>query len=142
MTSNSNHHRRMTRRVLLLTALAFIGVCTAVNDPPALAQEAAASVRLTIDYGDGAQKSFTELRWKEKMTVFDALQAAEKHSHGIKVAFTGRGESVFITSIDDVANEGANGRNWRYSVNDQPARSSAGVMEVKAGDSIMWRFAK
>jgi len=142
MTSPSNNHRRMTRRGLSLTALALIGVWAAVNDLQALAQEAAASVRLTIDYGDGAQKSFTALRWKEKMTVFDALQAAEKHSRGIKVAFTGRGESVFITSIDDVVNEGASGPNWRYSVNDQPAQSSAGIMEVKAGDSIMWRFAK
>jgi hypothetical protein len=47
---------------------------------------------------------------------------------------------VFITAIDDAANEGDGGRNWRYTVNDQPARTSAGVAEVKAGDTILWRF--
>ena len=74
------------------------------------------------------------------MTVFDALQAAEKHPRGIKLTFTGRGETIFITAIDDAANEGASGRNWRYTVNDQPARYSAGVMELKSGDAVVWRF--
>jgi hypothetical protein len=142
MTSKSYIHRRMTPRALSLTALALIGVCTAANDLPALAQDKAATVRLTIDYGDSVQKLFTALPWKEKITVFDVLQAAEKHPRGIKVTFTGRGESVFITAIDDAANEGASGPNWRYTVNDEPARYSAGIMELKAGDSVMWRFAK
>jgi hypothetical protein len=108
----------------------------------ATAQDAVASVGLSLDYGDGVQKTFVALPWKEKMTVFDALQAAEKHPRGIKVASIGRGETIFITAIDNVANEGANGRNWRYTVNDQPAQRSAGVMELKAGDAVVWRFAK
>ncbi|HEY2411249.1 MAG TPA: DUF4430 domain-containing protein [Pirellulaceae bacterium] len=138
----SINRRRMTRRALSLVALVLVGVGIATHDLPALTQDTAASVRLTLDYGDGVQKSFTALPWKEKMTVFDALQAAENHPRGIKLAFVGRGESVFITAIDDKANEGANGPNWRYTVNDQPARYSAGVMELKAGDAVVWRFAK
>src|SRR4051812_8983925 len=77
----------------------------------AAAQDSSAVVRLTIDYGDGMQKTFSAVPWKEKMTVFDALQAAEKHPRGIKLAFTGRGETIFVTAIDDAANEGADGRN-------------------------------
>jgi hypothetical protein len=142
MMSKSNNHRRKRRRALSLAALALIGVAIAANARPAQTQDKAATIRLTIDYGDGVQKLFTALPWKEKTTVFDALQAAEKHSRGIKVAFTGRGEFVFITAIDDAANEGASGPNWRYTVNDQPARYSAGVMELKAGDAVVWRFAK
>lgn len=108
----------------------------------AAAQESAPHVRLTIDYGDGVQKAFLALPWKDKLTVFDALKAAEQHPRGIRVSHTGEGETVFITSIDDQANEGAGERNWRYTVNDQPARYSAGVAELKDGDTVLWRFVK
>ena len=106
----------------------------------ATAEESLPTVRLTIDYGDGVEKSFTRLEWMEKMTVFDALQAAEKHERGIKLKHTGSGETVFIVAIDDLENEGQGGRNWRYSVNDQGARMSAGVAELKAGDAVVWRY--
>jgi hypothetical protein len=133
---------RINHPALSLFAVAIVHCTWAASPDLAKAQDAAASVRLTVDYGDGAQKTFNALPWKEKMTVFDALQAVEKHPRGVKVASIGRGETVFITAIDNVANEGANGRNWRYTVNDQPAQSSAGVMELKAGDAVVWRFAK
>lgn len=130
-----------SRRVLL-GVVAIAGLCIFANGFQLAAQEAAASVRLTIDYGDGVQKTFPALPWKETMTVFDALQAAEKHARGIKLKFIGRGETIFITAIDDAVNEGANGRNWRYTVNDQPAQYSAGVMKLKSGDTVDWRFGK
>jgi hypothetical protein len=122
------------RRLFVLAALLLAGnVC---------GQEAAPAVRLTIDYGDGVQKTFTALPWKDKMTVFDALKAAERHARGIRVSHTGMGETIFITAIDDCENEGAGERNWRYTVNEQPARYSAGVAELKAGEAIVWRFMK
>jgi hypothetical protein len=122
-----------SRRCFVLLVLSLAGVV--------FGQEAS-SVRLTIDYGDGVQKTFAMLTWKDKMTVFDALKAAEQHSRGIRVSHTGIGETVFITAIDDRENEGAGERNWRYTVNDQPARYSAGVAELKAGDTVVWRFMK
>jgi len=123
-----------SRRLLMAAAIVFAasGFAAAQDTPP--------SVRLTIDYGDGVQKTFSALEWKDKMTVFDALEAAEKHVRGIKVKHTGAGETVFITAIDDAVNEGRGGRNWRYTVNDERASTSAGVAEVKAGDTILWRF--
>jgi len=108
----------------------------------AAAQENAPAVRLTIDYGDGVQKTFAAISWKDKMTVFDALKAAEQHPRGIRISHTGTGETVFVKAIDDCENEGAESRNWRYTVNDQSARYSAGVAELKAGDSVVWRFLK
>lgn len=117
-------------------------VMAMVLQAAAAAQEPAASVRLSIDFGDGVQKTFSALVWQDKMTVFDALQAAEKHPRGIKVGHTGSGDTTFITSIDDTGNEGADGRNWRYSVNDQPARYSSAIAELKAGDAVVWRFEK
>lgn len=128
-------------RVLWL-AVAFAAGCGLIGHSPTSIAEEASAVRLTIDYGDGVQKTFTSLPWKDKLTVFDALQAAEKHSHGIQVTFTGKDDTIFITAIDDTMNEGTNGSNWRYTVNDQPARYSAGIAELKSGDAVIWRFGK
>jgi hypothetical protein len=125
------------RNCLLGFILAAAFVCGSL-----LGDEPASVVRLTIDYGDGVQKTFTSLKWKEKMTVFDALKAAKNHPRGIKVSHIGSGAGVFITAIDGVTNEGAGGRNWRYTVNDTPAQVGAGGMELKAGDVIVWRFGK
>lgn len=108
----------------------------------ATAQESAPVVRLTVDYGDGVEKTFTSLAWRHKMTVFDALKAAETHPRGIRVSHRGQGEMTFVTAIDGVENEGAEQRNWRYRVNDQPAQYSAAVMELKRGDAVVWRYAK
>jgi len=113
----------------------------------ALAQSAAARgaesvVLLTIDYGDGVQKTFVALPWKEKLTVFGALQAAAQHPRGIKVQHTGSGETTFVTAIDDRTNEGQGGNNWKYEVNGQRLPVSAGVAELKAGDAVVWRFEK
>jgi hypothetical protein len=121
-------------RVIFLVALC--GAAAAQAEPQAQ------TVKLTIDYGDGVQKTFLNLEWKEKLTVFGALQAAEKHPRGIKVEHSGSGETTFIKAIDDAANEGQGGRNWRYSVNDEGGRTSAGIAELKPGDRILWRFAR
>ena len=120
----------------------WLAVVMATVSQAALAQEPIASVRLMIDFGDGVQKTFSALPWKDKMTVFDALRVAEKHPRGIKITYTGSGDTTFINGIDDAVNEGADGRNWRYSVNDQPARYSSAVAEIKAGDTVVWRFEK
>src|SRR5262245_51037927 len=108
----------------------------------ARAAEAARTVKLTIDYGDGVQKTFLNLEWKEKLTVFAAMQAAEKHPRGIKIEHSGSGETTFIKAIDDAANEGQGGRNWRYSVDGEGGRVSAGVAELKPGDEIVWRYGR
>jgi hypothetical protein len=122
----------------------FISMCwlAALAAAPLAADEPVPHVRLTIDYGDGVQKAFISLAWKDKLTVFEALQAAEKHPRGIKVSHTGRGETIFITAIDDLANEGQGGRNWRYVVNDKPVPRSAGVAELMVGDTVVWRFGR
>jgi Domain of unknown function (DUF4430) len=129
----------------LFSRRAFGLVCAvllAIQGGNLRAAETAPSVRLTIDYGDGVQKSFAALAWKDKLTVFDALQLAAEHPRGIRVSHTGSGETTFITAIDDLANEGQGASNWRYTVNDKPARYSAGVAELKPGDSVVWRFVK
>jgi hypothetical protein len=124
-------------RVLLVAAVFALAVGRA-----GFCQEPARAVRLTIDFGDGVQKIFLNLEWKEKLTVFGALEAAQKHPRGIKLEHSGSGETTFIKAIDDAANEGQGGRNWRYSVNGESGRVSAGIAELKAGDQIVWRYAR
>ena len=107
-------------------------------DPPA---EKAKTVRLAIDYGDGVEKHFTSIGWKDKMTVLDAMLAARRHPRGIRFEFKGQGPTGFLTSIDGLENEGR-GRNWTYRVNGKLADESFAVRVLKPRDVVLWRFGK
>lgn len=104
-------------------------------------EPASETVKVVIDYGDGSQKQFSAVAWKQEMTVFAALEAAAKHPRGFKFVHQGKGETVLITAIDDLKNEGR-GRNWLYEVNGKLGDRSCAVMPLKAGDSVLWRFGK
>jgi hypothetical protein len=117
-------------------ATTFAGA-TSFGQPPAGEK----TVKLTIAYGDGVEKVFAVLPWKEGQTVFDVLQAAAKHPRGIKVAHQGSGATTLVTAIDDLKNEGR-GRNWLFEVNGKLGEMSSAVIELKAGDAVLWRFAK
>lgn len=97
------------------------------------------AVQLTIDYGDGVQKNFSALEWKEKQTVLDLMQLAEKHPRGIKFKHRGAGATALVTAIDDVASR-AGGDSWLYEVNGKLADRSCGVYEIQPGDKVLWKF--
>ena len=103
---------------------------------------AADHCQLVIDYGDGSQKHFTELPWKDGLTVLEATKIAEKHPRGIKAKVRSSGSTAFLTQIDDVTNEGGGGRNWVFRVNDKLGDRSCGIYKLKEGDTILWRFQK
>ena len=102
-------------------------------------EKPAATVQVTIDYGDGVQKVFKKIEWKAGLTAFDALTAAEKHPRGIKVMHQGKGETTLVTAIDDRKNEGR-GNNWTYEVGGKLGDRSAAVFELQAGDIVLWKF--
>jgi uncharacterized protein DUF4430 len=135
MTSSLTNWYGQSRRLWLAT----LALCIVGTQSRLMADEPSKTVQLTIDYGDGVQKVFRNLEWKERMTVLDALQLAAKHPRGIKFSHRGSGATAFVTSIDEQTNEGA-GRNWLYEVNGKPANKSCGVWELKAGDSVLWQF--
>ena len=129
---------------LAVTSLAILFGCavfTAATARSASADDAPKppTVQLIIDYGDGVQKHFTALEWKEGMTVLDALEAAQKHPRGIKIVYRGKGATAFLTQIDELENEGR-GRNWIYRVNGELAKKSFAILTVKAADTILWTF--
>jgi hypothetical protein len=135
------HH---TRRALLITALLALTLCTLA--PTFLRAEpdpaAPSSIRLVISYGDGVEKHFTALPFKEGMTVLDAMTLAQAHPRGIKLDVAGSGERAFLKSIDGLANEGGGkgARNWLYSVNGKMADRGSGVMTLNPGDTVLWSF--
>lgn len=128
-------YRSTTQRGLLIVLLILLA------SPILLADEAALTVRVVIDYSDGVQKHFTAIPWREGMTVRDALLAAQEHRRGVKFQERGSGATAFLTQLDDLKNEGS-GRNWIYRVNGQIADRSFAVYRLEAGDTVLWKFEK
>lgn len=133
-----NRPMKINRRVATGIALATILLAFA----PIRADEPAKPIRLTIDYGDGVQKVFTDIEHREKLTVLGALQAASKHPRGIKFKHQGEEEFAFVTAIDGLENEGRAAKNWTYSVGGKKADRSCGICELAPGDSVVWRFSE
>lgn len=126
----------LARRWCLALGLSLVAALAGAEEP---AKDG--TVKLTIDYGDGVQKVFVALPWKDGQTVFSALEAAAKHPRGIKIVHQGSGERLLVTAIDELKNQGR-GSNWLYEVNGKLGDKSAGVYELSAGDAILWRFGK
>jgi hypothetical protein len=128
----------LTRRsaAMLLAAAMLVA---AASDP---AKAQSATVRLVIDYGDGASKTITDLPWAKGSTVLDVMNAAKSRPHGITFSYTGSGASAFLTQIDDTANEGGGGvkKNWQLWVNTSYADKSFAVYELHPSDVVFWRF--
>jgi len=129
--------RTVARAVAMLVfALAWVALSAA-------AQEAAQTVRLLVDYGDGVSKTVSGIAWTKGSTVLDAMKAATARPHGISFSYTGADAAAMLTRIDDVPNEGGGtGRkNWQYWVNDAYGDRSFAAFELQAQDVVIWRFA-
>ncbi len=129
--------------------LSATGLLTVASLLPALAEDAspgkstAQTVRLRIDYGNGVEKHYT-FPWKEGLTSFDALKAAEAARPAITFKFdkSGGNDTIIIKEIDGFTNEGSGGsrKNWQFWINTGFADRSCGVLEMKPSDVATWRF--
>jgi len=124
--------------VLIVAAMAVV-LATIAETSLGAAPKTSAS--LVVDYGDGVEVHFTDLKWRDGMTVLDVLSAAKAHRHGITFTQRGTGSSALVTKIGDLANEG-DGKNWIYYVNGKTGEVSAGVHPLKSGDAVLWKFQK
>jgi hypothetical protein len=129
------HRRSLLQLLLCLTLAVVANHCRATFAADAETK----TVQLIVDYGDGSQKHFTKLEWKDGLTVLAALQQAAKHPRGIKPSVQGSGEFAHLNSIDELKNEG-NGKNWLYRVNGKLADKSCGIQKLNAGDVVTWQF--
>jgi hypothetical protein len=106
------------------------------NATEAVEDHAREHVSLSIDFGDGSTKDILDVAWSPGTTVADALSQVP----ALNVEKKGSGPGTLLTSIDGVANQGADGKNWTFSVNDQLADRSFAVYELHAGDRVLWTF--
>jgi len=93
-------------------------------------------IALTIDYGNGRRTAFAAIEWHDGMTVADLMAAWTN----VAVKQKGSGESAFVTTIDGIENQGADGKNWIYSVNGQVGDRSFAVYKLKPEDHVLWTF--
>jgi hypothetical protein len=98
---------------------------------------AAQKVFLTINFSDGRPLLNEEGKWRDGMTVADLLNSEPK----ISLTRIGSGSSAFLTSLNGVSNEGADARNWTYTVNGKHADRSFAVYELRPNDHVLWTFA-
>jgi hypothetical protein len=111
-----------------------------VQGTPAGSADASKAVSLTIDFGDGRRTEFEPVAWREGMTVRDVTRETPRADRRLDVR--GSGEAAFLASLDGVANEGADGRNWIYSVNGKNGDRSFAIYELEPGDQVLWTFGK
>jgi hypothetical protein len=102
--------------------------------PPA----AGKAVTLRIDFGDGNQQTYEPIAWRDGMTVRDLTRETRRDK--LKLDVRGTGSSAFLHNLDGVENEGAEGRNWLYSVNGKPGDKSFAIFELEPGDEVLWTF--
>jgi hypothetical protein len=102
------------------------------------AESISQTVALSLDFGDGQERRYEPIAWREGMTVRDLTR--ETRREGLKLEVRGTGAAAFLESLDGVANEGAAGRNWTYSVNGKPGDRSFAIYEMQPGDHVLWKF--
>jgi hypothetical protein len=133
--------------LLVLTAILIVrngGIRNTTTDTGVSSRDAAAdapakqTVALSIDFGDGRRQEFKPVAWREDMTVRDVTRETPRED--LKLEVRGEGASAFLANLDGVANEGAEGRNWMYSVNGKPGDRSFAIYELKPGDQVLWTF--
>jgi hypothetical protein len=109
---------------------------------PPIAGEATSgpTVSLVIDYGDGRRTEFEPIAWRKGMTVYDVTSETERYD--LKLKTLGTGESAFLANLDGIENEGADGRNWTYSVDGKVGDRSFAVFELQPDDQVLWTFGK
>lgn len=98
-----------------------------------------ATVTLIIDYSDGVEKRFTRILWKQDMTIFDVMRAAQAHPRGLRYKSKGSGATTFLQAIDGLENEGQ-GMNWIFRVNGKLGDRSFAVTPVQQADTVLWKF--
>jgi hypothetical protein len=140
--------------VLLVLVLAAIIVSrgwilretSSTHDPSASQDDAIRSrgqaVFLAIESGDGNSQQIDGLPFREGMTVRDLMVAAQNDNRSLRFTQRGSGATAMLIELGGVANQGGDGRNWMYWVNDELAKVSFDVYKLQPGDRVLWKFAQ
>ena len=113
--------------------------CDSSKELPAELQRAIGTVMVEIDFGSEKRMKSIPVVCSPDSTVLMSLERAQNMKM-LKFESRGSGETAFVSAIDGVANEGSDGRNWIYRVNEKLGDKSAGIYAVGPGDTISWSF--
>ena len=113
--------------------------CDSTKELPAELQRDIGTVTLEVDFGDNKPGKSIVVVCSPDSTVLQSLERAREMKK-LKFDSRGVGETAFLSSIDGVKNEGADGKNWIYKVNGQLGDKSAGIYELDPGDTVIWTF--
>lgn len=132
----------------LLIGILFGVVCTGceripdkvVLDSNAGGIENSASIvaDLVLDFGD-TEKRKISVEVNSPATVLSLLQAGTTQI-GASLEYSGSSETAFVKSINGVANEGRNGKNWIFKINGELGDCSCGVAGIDDGDEVLWQL--
>ena len=135
--------RRIYYWLACLVVCSFLG-CRAkqeVSSPPTIAPDQKIEVQFEIRYDGRMEDRKFSLECGKEETVFQAMERA-KQAGWLDFAHAGKGELVFIRSLDGTKNEGGNGNNWIFYVNQQLAEGGCGAVKLYEGDRVTWKFGK
>ena len=101
---------------------------------------ASETVSLTIDFGNGARRTFAALPWHDGIMLADLMAEARHFRPSITYAQTGTGAQAFLTSLEGVAQQAGQGNFWFYEINGKRGTCSFGVQPLNPGDRVLWTF--
>lgn len=120
--------------------IASLTGCDSTKELPAELQRDIGTVTLEVDFGSDTKRSKSiDVVCSPDSTVIQSLERAREMKK-LKFESRGVGETLFLSSIDGVKNEGSGGKNWIYRVNGELGDKSAGIFEVNPNDRITWSF--
>ena len=100
------------------------------------------TVTLRIDYGDGFEKVYGSIEWRDGLTISDMMQHASQHAHPTKFQTRGKDATAFLSSIDGIENQGFRKKSWVFYVNGELGSASYAIARLVASDSVLWRYQK
>lgn len=147
--------RRAPRPIALaaVLALVLIGVAftrlLSVSERPeptsaAAASEAPSGERVALTRRlPGEADDRVEVPWRPGLTVVEATRlAGGVGGQPWRSAWRGAGDLAFLTELGGVANGGAAGRNWLFSVNGERSELGAGAVTLAEDDRVLWELAE
>lgn len=144
ISSACHFQLRMLRPVALviLSALVMIaGITGCDSSPVGTASTATGSstgtAQLVIDFGGRRKNISVDVPCSADSTVIQILERA-RNMADLEFNVSGSGETTFVRSIDGIENEGAEGDNWIFRVNEKLGDRSCGVFPVRPGDHVLW----